>query len=142
MPNFTLAGADGPEAPCHNSTPWRPAAQQDVSAHMRYVVDTNIFNRLADGVISRNDLPANAEFIATHIQIDEINRTDDRERRARLFLVFAESRPMIVPTESGVWGTSRWGQFKWGAGSGFTSIKSSLDSVFAGAVQRCNRTME
>ena len=96
---------------------------------MRYVVDTNIFNRLADGVISRNDLPVDAEFVATHIQVDEINRTDDGERRARLFLVFAENRPTIVPTESGVWGTSRLGQFKWGAGSGFTSIKSGLDAL-------------
>ena len=58
----------------------------------------------------------------------EINRTSDQERRARLFLIFAENRPVILPTESGVWGTSRWGQFKWGAGPVFTSIKLALDS--------------
>lgn len=71
---------------------------------MRYVVDTNVFNRLVDGRIELATLPFDAELVATHVQIDEINRTTDTERRAQLFLQFAKIAPELLPTESGVWG--------------------------------------
>ena len=95
---------------------------------MRYMVDTSAFNRLADGRLSRDQLPADAEFVATHVQIDEINRTSDEERRGQLFLTFAQYAPEILPTETLVWGVSRWGQAKWGAGRFYESIKSALDA--------------
>jgi predicted nucleic acid-binding protein len=95
---------------------------------MKYVVDTNIFNRLADGVDVLGRLPADAQLIATHIQIDEINSTIDKERRARLFLAFAHFRPTLLPTETAVWGVSRWGEAKWGEGPYFNAIGVALDS--------------
>lgn len=78
----------------------------------KYVLDTNIFNRILDGRLSINDLPSGAEFFATHVQIEEINQTNDTERRALLFLIFAEIRPSIVSTESFALGVSRIGHAK------------------------------
>jgi len=98
---------------------------------MKYVLDTNIFNRLADGAISRSNLPNDSEFIATHIQLDEINNTKDAERRARLLLVFVKMAPLIVPTETGVLGLSRLGEFKLGEGQLYAGIKAKLDPMNA-----------
>ncbi|MBK8321533.1 MAG: type II toxin-antitoxin system VapC family toxin [Betaproteobacteria bacterium] len=95
---------------------------------MRYVVDTNVFNRIADGRFSRAELPQDAELVATHIQIDEIKRTTDPERRGVLFLTFAMQQPDIVPTESAVWNVSRWGQAKWGQGQHHAALRTKLDS--------------
>ncbi|MEQ1534054.1 MAG: hypothetical protein HOO97_07225 [Sideroxydans sp.] len=44
---------------------------------MSYVVDTNIFNNLVDGVFRIEDLPSGGPFPATHVQIDELNNTKD-----------------------------------------------------------------
>ena len=95
---------------------------------MRYVVDTNVFNRIVDGRFSRAELPQDAELVATHIQIDEINRTGDPDRRAVLFLAFAQHQPAIVPTESAVWDVSRWGQAKWGQSQHHANLRAKLDS--------------
>jgi len=96
---------------------------------MPYVVDTNIFNKLVDGAILAKDLPSDDSYIATHVQIDEINNTKDSERRAVLFLVFAEVRPRIVPTESFVFDVSRWDQGKWSDGVLFEKLKKALDTL-------------
>jgi len=93
---------------------------------VRYVVDTNIFNRIADGRFSRAQLPPDAELIATHIQVDEINQTADSERRAVLFLTFAQHQPAIVPTESALWDVSRWEQAKWGEGTHKAAVRTAL----------------
>ncbi len=96
---------------------------------MTYILDTNIFNKLVDGKFSINNLPSNCSFVATHIQIDEINNTKNAERRAQLFLMFAQIRPEILPTESFVFDKSRWDQGKWGDGLTFEKLKTDLDSL-------------
>ena len=96
---------------------------------MSYVVDTNIFNNLVDGVFRIEDLPSDSPFLATHVQIDELNNTKDAERRARLFLMFAEVRPQVVPTESFVWDVSRWDHGKWGDGILYEKLKQDLDAL-------------
>lgn len=96
---------------------------------MAYVVDTNIFNKLIDGRVGIDELPSDAPYIATHVQIDELNNTKDSERRARLFLIFAEMRPQLVPTESAAWDVSRWDQAKWSDGALFEKIKQDLDTL-------------
>ena len=82
-----------------------------------------------DGTINVVDLPSDGPFVATHVQIDEINNITDRERRARLFLIFAEVRPEIVPTESFVWDVSRWDHGKWSDGVIFEKLKQDLDAL-------------
>jgi predicted nucleic acid-binding protein len=78
----------------------------------KYIFDTNIFNRLVDGTFLLKELPSDAEFAATHIQIDELNKTKDTERRAKFFFRFAETAPAFVPTESFAIGISRLEQAK------------------------------
>lgn len=106
-----------------------PDIEPPTLSNMKYVVDTNIFNRLADAIDVRSYLPTDAELIATHIQIDEINRTSDSERRARLFLAFAHARPAIVPTETALYGVSRYGEAKRGEGVAFASVLKELNSL-------------
>jgi rRNA-processing protein FCF1 len=101
---------------------------------MKHVVDTNIFNKLVDGSLRPEDLPHGAEFVATHVQVDELNNTSNNERRARLFLKFAELALQLVPTESAVWDTSRWDHAKWGDGVTYQALKNELDAVNGGKV--------
>lgn len=95
---------------------------------MRYIVDTSIINKLVNGSIGVDELPGDGEFAATHIQIDEINKTKDTERRARLFLMFSKMIDDIVPTESIVFGTTRFDEGKFGDGETFLKTKNLLDS--------------
>ena len=99
---------------------------------MKYVVDTNIINWLIDGKIDKSAMPGDGEFVATHIQIDEINRTSDEERRARLFLTLASSLSGLLQTETTVPNVSRLDFSKLGDGAIYTSIKNQLDAMNGG----------
>jgi predicted nucleic acid-binding protein len=95
---------------------------------VKYVVDTCIINKLIDGLMDAAELPTDGEFIATHVQIDELNRTKDQERRAKLSLMFAKLRSEVWETESFVLGTSRLDEAKLGEAITFQSIKDALDA--------------
>jgi predicted nucleic acid-binding protein len=95
---------------------------------MKYVVDTNIINWLIDGKIDRAALPSDGKFVATHIQVDEINRTSDEDRRARLSLTLISTIRELLPTESAVMDISRFDWCKMGDGVIYTSIKNELDA--------------
>lgn len=99
---------------------------------MKYVVDTSLINKLVDGRVLPEELPTDGEFVAAHIQIDEINRTRDEDRRARLFLKFSHTIDEIVPTESFVIATSRLGEDRLGDGVSYALIKRELDSLNGG----------
>lgn len=92
-----------------------------------YILDTNVFNKLVDGEIQKSDLPPNGKFFATHVQIDELNKTVDEDRRARLFLQFFESSAQIIKTESFIVGVSRLGQGKIGSATVYKKIRKELD---------------
>jgi len=106
---------------------------------MKYVVDTSVINKLVDGLIQPEDLPDDGEFVASHIQIDELNRTSDEDRRAKLFLKFARTIDELVPTESFVLGVSRLGEGKLGDGAAYSSVKSQLDALNGG---KANNSMD
>lgn len=57
-----------------------------------YALDTCIFNWLTDGFILKKWLPKDAAFAITHVQVDEINKTKDEQRRGRLALTQASLR--------------------------------------------------
>jgi rRNA-processing protein FCF1 len=80
-----------------------------------------------DGAVRLEDLPNDGDFVATHVQIDELNKTKDEERRARLLLKFSTLRPEVALTESFVIGTSRIGFGKLGS-SAYDSLKNALDA--------------
>lgn len=80
-----------------------------------YIFDTNIFNRIADGDVDAVAISAAANLYATHIELNELQRTRKDERREQLLRVFDAIGPKRIPTESAVWGVSEWGGSKWTA---------------------------
>jgi rRNA-processing protein FCF1 len=94
---------------------------------MKYVVDTNIINRLVDGTIRIEELPTDGLFVASHVQIDEINRTKNPERRKKLLEKFAETVDEILPTESFVLDVSALDGAKLGDGGSYELLKTELD---------------
>ena len=95
---------------------------------MGYMLDTNIFDRLAKGQLDIGDLPNDGEFYATSVQIQELNQADDVDLRAILNDKFSELGPTIDQIQTTLWGFSGWGQGGWSAvGEYFEKIKSLLD---------------
>jgi hypothetical protein len=68
----------------------------------------------------RSPLPLSAisgqRLFATHVQLDEIDKTPCERTRAQLRVAFEEIAAENLPTESAVWDVSRWNQAKWPAG--------------------------
>ncbi len=94
-------------------------SQDKEQAKIKVIFDSHIFDKIVDGDLDINLLEKNKEqyeFYITHIQIDEINRCPDEEKRAKLLLFKTKIRPIVIPTESIVLGTSRFGESKFGDG--------------------------
>jgi rRNA-processing protein FCF1 len=100
----------------------------DGKVSMKYVVDTNIINRLIDGLLSTSDLPSDGEFVATHIQNDELSKTSDSNRRGLLLQKFSTLVDAVIPTESTVLGISTLGQSKISDDTLYQTLKAGLDS--------------
>jgi predicted nucleic acid-binding protein len=79
----------------------------------QYIFDTNIFNRILDGNIDPIFISNKVKLRATHVEIDELKATSNKERRQKLLKVFEAIAPVQVSTESAVWGVSKWGKAKW-----------------------------
>ena len=118
-----------------------------------YMFDTNVFNRILDGVISLEALTDRCVAYATHVQRDEINNTKNPGRRAALAHVFDnvvgvqlptdsfvlgvsrldEARlggERVVPTASGVYDVSRYGQAQYGTEDDlYSALKDRLDRI-------------
>jgi hypothetical protein len=104
-----------------------------------YMLDTNVFNDVVDGKIE----PANLNgrrLIATHVQRDELNNTTDQKRRELLLAVFefvSADQLGLVPTESALWGVSKWDAAKWGADDGiFGAMRAADNPAALGAYQK------
>lgn len=119
----------------------------------KYMFDTNIFNDILDGQLNVSELVGKAHFFVTHVQHDEIQAAKDEKRREKLALVFecitqykvpTESfvldtlrldeaklgNDSVVPTESSVYGVSRYGQSKYTSENNlYEPIKVKLDSL-------------
>ena len=93
------------------------------------MVDTCIFNNLLDGRIDLTSLPSDAEYVATHIQIDEIKATPSKERREMLLKKFDEVVERVIPTESAIIDVSKIGQSKISDDGGgvYETLKDGLD---------------
>lgn len=104
---------------------------------MGYMLDTNIFDRLAKGQLDMGDLPNDGEFYATSVQIQELNQTNDDDLRTILIDKFSELGPTLDQLQTTLWGFSGWGEGGWSAvGEYFEKIKSELD--FANKKKRSN----
>ena len=122
---------------------------------MAYMLDTNVFNHVLDGKIDIASFEGR-RMIATHIQRDEISNTKNDTRREALLSVFefltenltpttsavagisvagacCAGSDSVVPTESAVWGVSRWGQAKWGTSDDiFEGMRRELNALNKG----------
>ncbi len=77
----------------------------------RFMVDTNVFNRLVKGVISECDLPS-GRYLATHVQRDELGATPDGGLGSALIAKFENIVDNELATESFVLDLSRLDQAK------------------------------
>lgn len=118
--------------------------------------DTNVFNRLLDGVVPLSALSGRVTAHATHIQRDEISNTTDPDRRRELLQIFGElldsttpTSSLLVgvsrvgearvgggrflPTHSAVWGVSSWDNATWSSDASlYERIKADLDALNKG----------
>jgi len=51
---------------------------------VKYLVDTSLINKLVDGSVMAAELPSDGLLVASNIQIAEIQRTSNAERRSQL----------------------------------------------------------
>lgn len=85
---------------------------QESKPKYAYQFDTQIFDRILSGEIDVKLLESakmkGCAYFVTHVQIDEINRCEDVDKRARLFLLMQDIGATLVSTESFVPGISRF----------------------------------
>jgi len=83
---------------------------------MRLMLDTNIFNRIAQGTLAVESF-AGDELFATHVQRDELLNAPKPLRDA-LIATFHILDPRIISTDTAIWGDSRWNETKWSSADG------------------------
>ena len=74
-----------------------------------YILDTNVFNRLADGKASF-DAFRGLSLAATHVQLDELSATKKPERAEELLRAFEKIDPKMDKTASAFPDVSNWDQ--------------------------------
>ena len=87
----------------------------------KFIFDTNISDRMVDGEIKMEEINLKSEgksfkYFATHLQMDEISKCKNVERRTKLIEIFNKIGQEEIPTESFVIGYSRLGMAKLGDG--------------------------
>jgi hypothetical protein len=82
-----------------------------------YMLDTNAFDRTADGNIPADAFRGRRLFV-THLQLDEIRAIPAEKRRASLLGRFNEIGAEMVPTSTGIFGDSYFGQAEWSSEDG------------------------
>ena len=92
------------------------------------MLDTNIFNRILDGQVCI-DIFCKHPIYITHVQHDELEATKKDLRRKQLLEVFHLVEKKKIPTESGIFGVSRFGEAKFSDGKLYEQIKKELDAV-------------
>ena len=91
---------------------------------LRIILDSNLFDDIVTGNLKIDEnIKKKAEFYITHIQVDEINKCSDEEKRAKLFLFMGKASPVIIPTASFILGKSRLGEARLGDGIIFEELK-------------------
>jgi predicted nucleic acid-binding protein len=76
-----------------------------------YMLDTNVFNDVADGNIPL-DAFAGRRVFATHVQIDELSASKSEQADA-LLKEFERIRPSHISTASATCDVSKWDQASW-----------------------------
>lgn len=77
---------------------------------LRVLLDSNAFDAIALDeehllAVENASSERRLEFLVTHVQIDEVSRTPDDQKRRRLLRIAHEAN---APTAGAVWGLSKW----------------------------------
>lgn len=96
---------------------------------MRYMLDTNIFNRVLDGKFALSALPGSS-FAATKVQLEELKRTSDQVRRTMLLQKFEEIGPDIIPSSFslGIAGAG-FNEGTWSNGDDAQKLHAALEAL-------------
>lgn len=108
----------------------------------KYIFDSHLFDALVAKHLTMNELEDakknGATFYITHVQIDEINRCTDEDKRAILNLLMVKIAPKVIPTETFVMGRSRLGEAKLGTSGVYEKIyngnKAHIEDALIGEV--------
>jgi hypothetical protein len=89
---------------------------------IKCLLDSMIYDRLAadpecQSLLIRRCEQGLVEVLVTHIQLDQLRATPDPRKRELLLATAKAIQAKRIPTDGGVWGMSRWGEFKWGGGT-------------------------
>lgn len=95
---------------------------------MSYMLDTNIFGWLIASKLRVEDLPKDDYFV-THVQVEELTATGDKETRAQLAILQASLRPQMVHTETAVAGITRANVANSSDGVLFEKLRTALDAL-------------
>ncbi|HEY1791520.1 MAG TPA: hypothetical protein VGG34_01265 [Opitutaceae bacterium] len=98
---------------------------------MGYMLDTSVFNRILQGRLALEAVPYDGGIFVTQIQSDELTKTGakDEQRMKDLLAVLATLGPMTIPTETGVVGYVKIGEFKISSGVKFSEIKAAMERI-------------
>jgi hypothetical protein len=106
----------------------------------RLMLDTNVFNRMQSGQTPLTAFEGHELYI-THIQRDELNRTKDRTLAEKFLNIVSMVNPELAPTQTGIWGDSRWGQFKWSNGKTYEKMLDRLKFLDAAKNKKSNESL-
>lgn len=99
---------------------------------MKYVLDTNIFNRILDNSFDLSSLPSDAIFVATKIQLEELEKTKVKDpiRGEELVATFQSIDPKMLPA-SFSWGIAGagWGEGTWSDGKVASELHAALEAI-------------
>ena len=95
----------------------------------KYILDTNIFNRIVDGELNGEEIGKRTTLCATHVELNELQNARNEERRGHLLNIFEAVDAKLIPTTSAVWGVSEWGSAEY----------TSEDSNYPNIVKRLEK---
>jgi predicted nucleic acid-binding protein len=101
-----------------------------------YIFDTNIFNKILDGIVNISTLSPK-EIYVTHIQFDELQKTPNTKRRIQLEKVCKRIIEEILPTESTLLDVSRLGFSKLSDGVLYEKLLKRINEINKSKKNNC-----
>jgi hypothetical protein len=83
--------------------------------HTGFMLDTTVFNHVKR---FPNAVFRGRKVFATHVQHDELGRAPDPIKKTHLLKTFTEIGPASLPTQTAVWGDTKWGKARWSSKDG------------------------
>ena len=98
----------------------------------RVIFDSHIFDCILDGSLSihkiRDSQTKGFEYYTTPIQVEELSNCPDADKRTKLSLIKTSIAPILIPTDSFVFGTSRLGHARLGNAGVFNQITETSEN--------------